>query len=447
MTQKSENAHNASSLERAGKHKIGYNVAQVDAFLERAHTWYENGDASLTQEDIQEVSFNLATDGYDIDQVDAALARLENVIVDKKSETELATLGRVACKAQAYDQYRDLLKHALREEGERFASGISRKPSYDRQQVDDLINQVMDKLAVMLSMNPQWNSDDETLANIDADFVSNVLFTQRSGKRGYHERQVDYYLHACVRLLSKLESYDRLASYAEQSLQEPVYAQQNQHDVLTQHYENETQYVPTANPALPLEDGNADQHSIFATVAAQSESDDLHSTALHDRAIFTAHSASVASDHSKDDLQAATVLSAPATGVPLPPTFAPGESAVQQRTMLADDAQTTTMKPIHSTNVADNAASATLHSSSEQAYPARESSLPFDAHAATGQASQTPSTTAHEFEPVQRLNFDMPDLSFPTIKRLGGFGDASNALSGDGVEDSSAEQSSPSSQA
>ena len=46
-------------------------------------------------------------------------------------------------------------------------------------------------------------------------FVSNVLFTQRSGKRGYDERQVDYYLNACVRLLSRLESYDRVAKYTD----------------------------------------------------------------------------------------------------------------------------------------------------------------------------------------------------------------------------------------
>ena len=42
MAQKPDTARNASAMERVGKRKLGYNVAQVNAFLERAHTLYES---------------------------------------------------------------------------------------------------------------------------------------------------------------------------------------------------------------------------------------------------------------------------------------------------------------------------------------------------------------------------------------------------------------------
>mgnify|MGYP001757959149 FL=1 len=52
MAQKPDTARNASAMERVGKRKLGYNVAQVNAFLERAHTLYESDEARLTQKDL-----------------------------------------------------------------------------------------------------------------------------------------------------------------------------------------------------------------------------------------------------------------------------------------------------------------------------------------------------------------------------------------------------------
>ena len=75
----------ASGIARVGKRKWGYDPAQVDAFLDRAHALYESEDAHLTQQDIQNVSFDLSKGGYDITQVDAALSRLEQAVVDKQT--------------------------------------------------------------------------------------------------------------------------------------------------------------------------------------------------------------------------------------------------------------------------------------------------------------------------------------------------------------------------
>lgn len=215
MAQKPDTARNASGMERVGKRKLGYNVAQVNAFLERAHTLYESDDDRLTQQDIQDVSFDLERNGYIIGQVDAALSRLERAVVDKCTARELAQCGRVVWKARADALYKKLLQHAQRDYRNRFEGGAPHRPSYARKQVDIMVDQALDKIAVMLDHEIEWETDETTLAAIDASYVSNVIFTQRTGKRGYDERQVDYYLNACIRLLSSLESFGRVAQYVD----------------------------------------------------------------------------------------------------------------------------------------------------------------------------------------------------------------------------------------
>ena len=142
----------ASGIARVGKRKWGYDPDQVDAFLDRAHALYESEDAHLTQQDIQNVSFDLSKGGYDITQVDAALSRLEQAVVDKQTTREITEHGRVAWKAQTEELYRQVCEHADRGTGERFARGHDRRPSYDRKQVDRLIDQIVDKAAAGLGV-------------------------------------------------------------------------------------------------------------------------------------------------------------------------------------------------------------------------------------------------------------------------------------------------------
>ena len=88
------------------------------------------------------------------------------------------------------------------------ASSPERKqPSYDKKQVDRLVDQIVDKAAAALGVDGVTEDDVRSLADLNANTVNNVIFTQRKGKKGYDERQVDYFLNACVQLLSRLESY------------------------------------------------------------------------------------------------------------------------------------------------------------------------------------------------------------------------------------------------
>ncbi|BAQ32000.1 DivIVA domain-containing protein [Bifidobacterium scardovii] len=215
MSQEPGVERGGASIARASKRKWGYDADQVDAFLERAHALYESDEATLTQRDIQNVSFDLAKGGYDIVQVDAALSRLERAVVDKQTTRQIGEHGRVAWKAQTEDLYRQLASHASRVHGERFNRGQKKRPSYDLKQVDRLIDDVIDKSAAELGVDGTSDQLPKKPQELKSSDVSNAVFTQRKGKRGYDERQVDFFLNSCVQLLSRLESYARVADYVQ----------------------------------------------------------------------------------------------------------------------------------------------------------------------------------------------------------------------------------------
>lgn len=213
MAKKLREGDGKAGIARAGKRKLGYDTTQVDAFLERAHTLYDSEGINLTQQDIQSVSFELAKDGYVISQVDAALHRLEQAVVDKQTAWEIGQQGRVAWKAQTEKLYQKVASHVERAPRERFKPGAPKQPSYDKKQVDRIADQVVDKAAAALGVDGVTQSDVKGLADLNADAVNNVIFTQRKGKKGYDERQVDYFLNVCVQLLSRIESYARISDY------------------------------------------------------------------------------------------------------------------------------------------------------------------------------------------------------------------------------------------
>ncbi|MFU0547644.1 DivIVA domain-containing protein [Gardnerella pickettii] len=422
MASKPDTARNSSGIERVGKRKKGYSVEQVNDFLERAHSLYESSDISLTQKDIQDVSFDLEDEGYAIPQVDAALSRLERAVVDKTTQYEISNRGKVVWKAQADEEYRVLLSHSQRDYKMRFDSAQSRKPSYDKKQVDNVVNKSLDKIAVLLGYNPVWGSSLSDLDKIDAMFVSNVLFTQRSGKRGYDERQVDYYLNACVRLLSRLESYDRVAKYTDfdpsdsvdsanfgvsaksnNDLQENVVSKTSSAPSVVEHSVVEPSVVepsvvePAAAPAPSPLMPPAIPPSIPVEHHAQ-------------KAIFTPHSASVeASDDTDDEMSQASTVMPPA----FPPSYAPNAASNNFATNNNDfgkvkDAE----KKEDSANVvsanADGVNNANANNASNN--NANDSKSIGDLNLSL--------LASPKFEPSQSLNLDIPDLSFPVMNHF-----------------------------
>ena len=464
MTHKPDTARNASGMERVGKRKLGYNVAQVDAFLERAHTLYESDEARLTQQDIQEISFDLERNGYVIGQVDAALSRLERAVVDKCTEQEISECGRVAWKARAEELYRKLLKHAQRDYRERFDNGASRRPSYARKQVDIMVDQVLDKIALMLGHELEWETDENTLNDINSTYVSNVIFTQKTGKHGYDERQVDYYLNACVRLLSSLESLKRLDKYVDSdysghSLVEAIAAASAAEDkrasAAAASAASAASAAPSFAPAAKVssaasadssvassaEKGEAsnvlpkitrsqlvpnvpdhEKQSIFAPVDYNNQSSSDSFEALHqsERAIFTAHAAESKSANLEDEdsndelLQSATVMhNSSSNTVPptLPPTVKPVAKPVAN-TSVPPSVPPAFPPVSHRTHEAAESAPA-------PAPAAPASSIPsFPPAAPAKRVSDSMQIPVTHLEPSKPLSLDIPDLSFPIIGHI-----------------------------
>lgn len=417
MASKPDTARNSSGIERVGKRKKGYSVEQVNDFLERAHSLYESSDISLTQKDIQDVSFDLEDEGYAIPQVDAALSRLERAVVDKTTQYEISNRGKIVWKAQADEEYRVLLSHSQRDYKMRFDSAQSRKPSYDKKQVDNVVNKSLDKIAVLLGYNPVWGSSLSDLDKIDAMFVSNVLFTQRSGKRGYDERQVDYYLNACVRLLSRLESYDRVAKYTDfdssdsvDSANFGVSAKSNndlQENVVSKTSSAPSVVEPSVVAPSAVEPKAAPAPSPLMPPAIPPSIPVEHHA---QKAIFTPHSVSVeASDDTDDEMSQASTVMPPA----FPPSYAPNAASnnsdannndfgkVKDAEKKEDSANVVSVNADGVNNANANNASNNNVNDSKSIGDLNLSLL-----------------ASPKFEPSQSLNLDIPDLSFPVMNHF-----------------------------
>lgn len=423
MASKPDTARNSSGIERVGKRKKGYSVEQVNDFLERAHSLYESSDISLTQKDIQDVSFDLEDEGYAIPQVDAALSRLERAVVDKTTQYEISNRGKVVWKAQADEEYRVLLSHSQRDYKMRFDSAQSRKPSYDKKQVDNVVNKSLDKIAVLLGYNPVWGSSLSDLDKIDAMFVSNVLFTQRSGKRGYDERQVDYYLNACVRLLSRLESYDRVAKYTDfdssdssDSVNFGAFAKSN--NDLQENVVSKTSSAPSV-VAPSVDVPSVDEPKSAPVPVSTPAPAPLMPPAIPpsipvehhaQKAIFTPHSVSVeASDDTDDEMSQASTVMPPA----FPPSYAPNAASNNFATNNNDfgkvkDAE----KKEDSANVVSANADGVNNANANNA-----SNNNVNDSKSIGDLNLS-LLASPKFEPSQSLNLDIPDLSFPVMNHF-----------------------------
>ena len=219
MSAKPDARGTEATIARSGKRKWGYDTKQVDAFLERAHSLYESQDPDLTQEEIANASFDLCKNGYIITQVDAALSRLERVISDRQTSLEIARVGVDGWTTRMVSLQSELTTHAGRPSGSVFKRGDPGMPSYDCKQVERLIEQVLNKTSDQLNLHEgrKTGSGKSKNTDITADRVSNVIFTQRRGPKGYDERQVDFFLAKAVELLEQLESFARVSERAKRA--------------------------------------------------------------------------------------------------------------------------------------------------------------------------------------------------------------------------------------
>jgi DivIVA domain-containing protein len=172
--------------------RLGYEQEDVDDFFAHAREVYEGlSDEELTNRDIRSAGFELARGGYDTDEVDAALDRLESAFVARARQEVLVSGGSAAWMEQLAENARSLYGRLGRPDGERFEPARRGQPAYDRDDVDDLCERLVEYF-------------DKT-EPITADEIRRARFRRRTGRRGYAEAPVDAFFARAVEVLLGVE--------------------------------------------------------------------------------------------------------------------------------------------------------------------------------------------------------------------------------------------------
>ena len=168
-------------------------MEQVEDFFTRARVAYEAGGlrGGVTSRDVRKVGFDLVRRGYDVQQVDAALDRLEDAFSRREHEIVRGRLGADRALDELTAKAATLRGRLARPDGERFDAGEGSAPAYDTDDVDDLCARLL-----------AWFEEGEELTVQD---VRTAVFRTRRGRRGYAEHQVDAFFDRAVEVLSGVE--------------------------------------------------------------------------------------------------------------------------------------------------------------------------------------------------------------------------------------------------
>lgn len=170
-----------STFPRSPKSKLGYDVAQVDAFLVKARAAYDadpSSGAALAAADIRHTAFSMAKGGYSTSHVDAALERLEDAFAARERETARAEVSDAAWFERARTTAQAILDRLERPLGHRFQRVSFLTLGYNRQDVDRFAGRLV-----------KYFQDGRPMS---VEEVRTVTFREQRG--GYREAQVDLLL-------------------------------------------------------------------------------------------------------------------------------------------------------------------------------------------------------------------------------------------------------------
>jgi len=162
----------------------GYDVAQVDTFLTRAL------GGSLTSAQVRSAGFDLVRGGYEVDEVDETLDRLEDQLASAERKDEQASLGERGFVSQITSQAQVLRARVARPHGDRFARATTWAPAYDVTDVDELCDLVADYF--------------DGVQALTVDEMRSAVFRSRRGSRGYSESAVDAFLDRVVAVMTRV---------------------------------------------------------------------------------------------------------------------------------------------------------------------------------------------------------------------------------------------------
>lgn len=175
----------STTFPRSRKSKLGYNVDQVEDFLEEARRAYtaDRGDlAVVSATSIRTMAFAMQKGGYSTAHVDAALERLEDAFASRERDRAFQAQGDSAWYADARGAAQEILDRLARPAGQKFTRQGALSRGYSVKEVDAFAARLVDYFQNGKPMS--------------VDQVRTVAF--RSAKRGYNESQVDLLLDAVI---------------------------------------------------------------------------------------------------------------------------------------------------------------------------------------------------------------------------------------------------------
>lgn len=178
----------STNFPRTRKSRRGYDVEQVEDFLEEARRAYavdSSLPAALSAESIRTTAFAMQKGGYSTVHVDAALERLEDAFASRERERAVARAGDQAWYTDARGAAQQILDRLARPAGHRFDRVSFLSDGYHRKDVDAFSARLVEYFQ---SGKP-----------LSVDEVRAIAF--RSQKSGYREGQVDVLLDRVVAVM------------------------------------------------------------------------------------------------------------------------------------------------------------------------------------------------------------------------------------------------------
>ena len=175
----------STTFPRSRKSKQGYNVDQVEDFLEEARRAYSatpDQPNVLDADNIRTMAFAMQKGGYSTNHVDAALERLEDAFASRERERVVAQEGDAVWYSKARSSAQTILDRLARDEGHKFSRVGLLTRGYSPQDVDSFTQRMV---GYFQHGKP-----------LSVDQVRTVVF--RSVKRGYNEQQVDLLLDSVI---------------------------------------------------------------------------------------------------------------------------------------------------------------------------------------------------------------------------------------------------------
>jgi DivIVA domain-containing protein len=176
------------SFKQSGRRKFGYDMSQVDEFLQRSREQYSNPNSNLvTVLDVRTARFKLVKNGYSISVVDAALEKLEDAFAASEFQREVRKTGFFEFSEDLQVIQDMVLARTTRAKGKKFTKRRWPNKGYSVKEVDKFCSLLGNMLA--------------TKADLTVQEVRVATFKSKRG--GYAEYQVDAFIEKVVEVLQR----------------------------------------------------------------------------------------------------------------------------------------------------------------------------------------------------------------------------------------------------